>query len=62
MSGRVNRSKTWDSVLEILGLFTDSPGTDFWTSNCPYVPFLCVRVKMNDGVGCLALGECLVVF
>ena len=24
-------------------------------SNYPRVPFLCVRVKMNNGVGCLVL-------
>ena len=23
--------RLWDSVLEISGLFSDSPGTDFWT-------------------------------
>ena len=31
-------------------------------SNCPCVPFLCVRVKINEGVVVLPLGECLVVF
>ena len=30
-------------------------GLIFGLSNCPCVPFLCVRVKMNNGVGCLAL-------
>ena len=43
-------------MLEISGLFSDSPGTDFFgLSNCSCVPFLCVIVKMNNGVGCLAL-------
>ena len=35
-------------MLEILG-------PTFGLSNCPCVPFLCVRVKMNNGVGCLTL-------
>ena len=31
-------------------------------SNFISVPFLCVRVKMNEGVVVLPQGECLVVF
>ena len=31
-------------------------------SNCPCVPSLCVRVKMNKDVVVLPKGECLVVF
>ena len=36
-------------------------GLIFGLSNCPCFPFLCVRVKMNNGVGCLALRGMLVV-
>ena len=50
-------------MLEIMGLFSDSLGTEFRLSNCPCVPFLCVLSKLNNGIGCvLPQGECLVAF
>ena len=36
-------------------VFGQSMGLIFRLSNCPCVPFLCVIVKMNNGVCCLAL-------
>ena len=42
-------------MLEIPRLFWTVRGLTFGLSNFPFVPFLCVRVKMNNGVGYLAL-------
>ena len=33
----------------------DNPGTDFWTKQLSLCAFLCVRLKLSNGVGCLTL-------
>ena len=52
----MNRPKTLGQCAGDFGdCFRTVRGLIYGLSNCPCVPFLCVRVKMNNGVGCLAL-------
>ena len=52
----MNRPKTLGQCAgDFRTIFGQSGGLTFGLCNCPCVPFLCVRVRMNNGVGCLTL-------
>ena len=52
----MNRPKTLGQCVgDFRTVFEQSGDWFFGLSNCPSMPFLCVRVKMNNGVGYLAL-------
>ena len=47
----MNRPNTLGQCTGDFGTIFGQSGDYFWgLSNCLFVPFLCVRVKMNEGV------------